>query len=144
MRSVTQKVVCYVIREDQLLVFTHDDLPLTIAGVQVPAGSVQHGETLEAAARRELVEETGLCAKSLRYLGSQPYDLRPMRDEIAVRHYFHAEVTQYPSEERWSCVESDPSDTGAPIPWTCWWLQLRHAHVLAGGFGAFVGEAIFS
>ncbi|MFQ6486081.1 NUDIX hydrolase [Brachybacterium epidermidis] len=142
MSRVSQKVVCYVVQRDKLLVFTHDELPLTVTGVQVPAGSVERGETLEDAARRELEEETGLHASKLRYLGSQEYDLRPMREECAVRHYFRAEVDEYPAEERWSAAEIDPSAGGAPVPWTCWWLPLQDAHVLAGGFGALIGRAL--
>ena len=78
---MTQKAVVYVIKDGKLLVFTHDGLPLTRTGVQVPAGTVKLGETVEAAACRELHEETGLHAVAVYYIGSQKYDLRPARDE---------------------------------------------------------------
>lgn len=38
---VVRKVVGYVVREDKLLVFTHDDIPLEVTGVQVPAGTMR-------------------------------------------------------------------------------------------------------
>nr|WP_260853358.1 NUDIX hydrolase [Corynebacterium glyciniphilum] len=139
---MTQKAVVYVIKDGRLLVFTHDGLPLTRTGVQVPAGTVKPGETLEAAARRELHEETGLHAAAVSYIGSQEYDLRPARDERAVRHYFRADVQSYPTHDSWSAGEDDPSGGGAPVSWTCWWLPLENAHVLCAGFGVLIGEAV--
>jgi 8-oxo-dGTP diphosphatase len=62
--KVTSKVIVYITRErggeTQLLVFEHADHPE--AGVQVPKGTVEPGETIEHAARREVREETGLTA----------------------------------------------------------------------------------
>ena len=37
------------------------------------AGFVETGETLEEAAKREALEETGIKIKNLRYFGSQPW-----------------------------------------------------------------------
>jgi 8-oxo-dGTP pyrophosphatase MutT (NUDIX family) len=59
---VRQRVLAYVTRErggrKELLVFEHRDHP--DAGVQVPAGRVDPGESLEQCLRRELREEAGL------------------------------------------------------------------------------------
>ncbi|MBU1880260.1 MAG: NUDIX domain-containing protein, partial [Chloroflexi bacterium] len=53
----------------ELLLFQHP-----YAGVQVPAGTVEDGETPAQAALREAAEETGLALSDLstgRYLGSE-------------------------------------------------------------------------
>lgn len=56
--TVRRRVVVYVEREDGLLVFEHRDQPE--AGTQVPAGGVEEGESVGAAANREVREETGV------------------------------------------------------------------------------------
>jgi ADP-ribose pyrophosphatase YjhB (NUDIX family) len=59
---VQQKVLAYVVRPTasrwQLLVFRHTGDPE--AGVQVPAGTVEENEVVEAALWRERFEESGL------------------------------------------------------------------------------------
>ena len=136
------KVACYVVHEGHLLVFTHDEMPMTVTGVQIPAGSVEPGESPEDAAVRELFEETGRHGQVVRCLGIQRYDLRPTRDEVAVRHYFQMRMTAADVAERWTAGESNPSHGGAGTSWTCWWIPLTDAHVLAAGFGALLGSML--
>ena len=59
MNKVVQKVTAFIVRErhgiKELLVFKHPT-----AGIQIPAGTVEMGEDLETAVKREVYEETGL------------------------------------------------------------------------------------
>lgn len=64
------RVVCYITRgRTELLVFEHDD-PGLEAGLQVVAGGIEPGETLEQAAVRETWEEAGLKLENPRSLGT--------------------------------------------------------------------------
>lgn len=85
-----EKVLVYVTRGTDLLVLEHTaDYP--DAGVQVPAGGVEPGESPEAAATRELFEETGIQTRLPPiYLQScwWPNPDAPSR----IRHYYWVEV----------------------------------------------------
>ncbi|MCC9176002.1 NUDIX domain-containing protein [Arthrobacter sp. zg-Y179] len=135
-----RKVVCYAVQQDHLLVFTHKGVPLEVTGVQVPAGTIRPGEEPADAAVRELQEETRLPGKVSAYLGESRYDLRPMRHETAARHFFSMEVPSMDPAARWDAGEPDPEHGGPPAAWTCWWMPLAQAHVLAAGLGANLGE----
>ena len=72
-----QKVVIYCVQEQKLLVFKHVDYSFEEVGIQVPAGSIREEETPEAAALRELQEETGKqCFVMLNYMtgNTSPHD----------------------------------------------------------------------
>jgi len=135
-RRTVQKVVAYVVHDGRVLVFTHDDVPLELAGVQVPAGTIESGETPELAVVREVREETGLATRIVRALGVERYDVWPSKPEIHERHFFQLEVIDPAIPERWAAGEDSPSEGAAHEAWTCWWLPLEHAHVLAAGFGS--------
>jgi 8-oxo-dGTP pyrophosphatase MutT (NUDIX family) len=134
-----RKVLAYVTRGDDLLVFHHRDVPLTEAGVQVPAGTVRAGEGLEAAAIREVVEETGREDLTLlRYLGTALYDVRPARDEIHERHFFSFAATpEAPDAWLWDELHDGLQP---PTTFCFWWTPLTRAHVLAAGMGSLVSR----
>lgn len=66
-------VMMLVTHRDRLLLAQHKGRPAKMWSTL--AGFVEPGESLEDAVRRELREETGLGARSLRYFGSQPWPL---------------------------------------------------------------------
>ena len=78
--EIIEKVTAFVTREwegeRQLLLFQHPN-----AGVQIPAGTVEKGESPEQAVLREAAEETGLTGFSiLRYLGCAERELHARPD----------------------------------------------------------------
>jgi 8-oxo-dGTP pyrophosphatase MutT (NUDIX family) len=137
--SIVEKAVCYVIAEGHLLVFTHDDVDILVTGVQVPAGTVEEDETPAQAAARELLEETGLQGTVTQSLGTELYDLSPAREEVARRHFFQLKVVDADVRAVWRGGEDDPATGNSPGSWTCRWIPLTQAHVLAGGLGARLG-----
>lgn len=141
-RQLVRKAVGYVVRGGRLLVLAHDDVPLTVTGVQVPAGTIEDGETPEDAVVREVREETGLPVRIVRALGVQHYDVWPAKPEIHERHFFHLEPLDADVPVRWSAGEDHPSDGASPRRWTCWWMPLDQAHVLCAGFGAQLGRLV--
>lgn len=121
MAETIKKVVAYVTRGDALLVFTHRDVPE--AGVQVPAGTVEDGETLDTAVLREVHEETGLPPTALRiasYLGYRPWQAGPYCHD---RHFFHLVLTGA-APDTWIHYETS-GGTVAPIAFAFYWVKLN-------------------
>lgn len=138
-RRRVSKVVAYVVDHDKLLVFTHDDVPVEVAGVQVPAGTIEPGENPADAVVREVREETGIETRVVRNLGLEQHDVWPSRAELHERRFFLLEPASEVVPERWTAGEEHPGDGGSRRSWTCWWIPLKQAHMLCAGFGAKLG-----
>lgn len=130
-----EKVVCYVTRSRgaslDLLVFDHRDDPE--AGTQVPAGTVDPGEAPDAAADRELFEETGL--RDLPRLGMLDARgwMNPASGNLHLRRVYHYHAEAAP--DAWDHVATGSSDENGKV-FRCRWLPIEEARrVLAGGFG---------
>lgn len=135
-----EKVVCYVIRDRRLLVFRHLDQPWDLSGLQVPAGSIERGESPEAAAIREATEETGLDRlRVVRKLGELDYDMAPYRSEVHHRHVIQLELDGE-APELWVSYENDAGDGSPPMRLECYWIPLTQGHVLSAGQGALLSR----
>ncbi|MEV0457123.1 NUDIX hydrolase [Catellatospora methionotrophica] len=137
------KVVAYIVRDGRVVVFAHGDHDtLALAGIQVPAGTVQPGELPEDAVLREAYEETALPGLRLvRYLGVGEYDGRPSTDAVHVRHFYELAVDADEVPEHWTAYETGDG-AHEPIRFDLSWLPLDRAHVLAFGQGSHLARLL--
>jgi ADP-ribose pyrophosphatase YjhB (NUDIX family) len=123
MTKTIEKVAAYITWANRLLVFRQPHAPE--AGVQVPAGTVEDGELLEAAVLREAQEETGLKELTIvSYLGQQEYQMRDAHERplLVRRHFFHLRLSGE-APERWQHLEMTPSGgVEDPILFELWWV----------------------
>lgn len=68
-KSPSVTVDCVVFDDSDRLLLIRRKHPPFAGQFALPGGFVDYGETTEAAARRELLEETGLVARDLRLVG---------------------------------------------------------------------------
>jgi 8-oxo-dGTP diphosphatase len=137
----SEKVVAYIVCDGRVLVFFHEDdeNPLFESGLQVPAGTLEEGESPEEGVLREANEETGLSSlRVVRYLGDGEYDMRPYAGAVHHRHFFHL-TTDDPVVEDWGHVERG-SGHDTPRRFRFSWLPISRGHVLAAGLGAMLGR----
>jgi 8-oxo-dGTP pyrophosphatase MutT (NUDIX family) len=141
--SVQEKVVAYITRGMDLLVFRHTEFPE--AGIQVPAGSVEPGESLRSAVLREAYEESGLASlQACTYLGSLDPVVGSSCEPAAYRlHFFHLPY-HGKTPPRWRHHEALPSDgSDGPIEFEFHWVRLPDGvPELTGGQGAFLAYLI--
>ena len=102
MNKVVQKVTAFIVREKdgvkELLVFKHPT-----AGIQIPAGTVEVGEDIETAVKREVYEETGLQFVEIEnYLGCFENELENNQRIIAetTQVYIEPNLTAIPYKRK--------------------------------------------
>lgn len=130
------KVLAYLLRwrlgRRQVLVFEHRDYP--DAGLQVPAGTVEPGEAIEAALWREIREECGLEPERLgaarRLTGAYEAEWDQQR------HVFAIEAGDA-LPDRWThTVGGRGEDKG--MVFNYYWLDVTPSLRLAGGQEEFL------
>ena len=118
------KALAYITHSNSLLILKHPDHPE--AGIQVPAGSVEFGESPRSGALREAFEETGLRnLRLVRFLGLVRFDRLPI-DHVPGFHnrwFFHLACDEKPAEV-WQHYEMTPSDGTAPVCFEFSWVEL--------------------
>jgi ADP-ribose pyrophosphatase YjhB (NUDIX family) len=118
---IRRRVVAYVTREldgrMELLTIEAEKYPEE--GVQVPAGRIDHWETLEEGLRRELAEETGLTdARIVRELP----DFECTYRTYSHNHAFHL-ITEEETPDAWEHrIRGEGADSG--LIHLCRWLPL--------------------
>ncbi len=134
MRKV-EKVLAYLVRGTDVLVFEHVGMPE--AGIQVPAGTVEYGESAEAALLREVAEETGVLLRdSGKCLGRFPW-YREDRNEQHYRNVFRIDAPTGLADTWDHLPRGGGEEQG--LVFRCFWMPIERARKdLAADQGAYL------
>lgn len=140
-----RKAFAYIVHDDQIVLLYHPDHPE--AGIQVPAGTMEAGETPEVAVLREAFEETGLRGlRIVRYLGRTRIDMRPWgRQEWHDRWFFQLALSlplPPTHSDTWERIEDDPADGGPPVRFLLRWIPLCAMPSLIGGHDRYIDDIV--
>ena len=131
MSEIVQKVTAFIIRErngiKELLVFKHPT-----AGIQIPAGTVEAGEDLETAVKREVYEETGLQSVEIEdYLGC-------FENELEDNERIIAETTEVYSEPNLTAIPYKRKlSKGLTVDYHFTWADFTHVSYIEYEYDQF-------
>jgi 8-oxo-dGTP pyrophosphatase MutT (NUDIX family) len=136
------KAYVYVLQDEKVLVFRQPDHPE--AGLQVPGGTIDRGESPHTAARRELEEETRVTvARVPTPVSVGQWSMEPYRDEIQDRHFFVLHDRGEFPRQRW--IGGEPPVTGRTVgvSFQFEWIPSSEARfLLVAGQGAALGNVL--
>lgn len=137
--TTARKVVAYITHGARLLLLSHPES--AEAGIQVPAGTLEPGESAAAGVLREATEETGLTDLALgRFLGRHCSELTTAdgRALTVERLFYHVRCLHPSPPARWRHIERYGSDGGQHLFELYWAAYPDEVPALAGGFGRFL------
>lgn len=126
---IKKKSLAYITFDSLLLVFRQPDFPK--AGIQVPKGTIEEGDTPEETIVREIEEETGIIyeEKPL-FIGETTVNLTKYFPSINEhRFYFHCPLFSKPADE-WEHYENHATGKDVPILFSFFWIPLHDAKSL--------------
>ncbi|WP_324728400.1 NUDIX domain-containing protein [Lysinibacillus fusiformis] len=101
--QVVEKAFGYITREHgeqiQVLVFEQNTVG---AGIQVPKGTIEEGETPLEAVKREMLEETGLTTLVVQGLIAQDYFNHP--SGVLQKRYFYHLTISGETKDTWNII----------------------------------------
>jgi len=132
--QVVEKAFGYITREHeeqmQVLVFEQTTVG---AGIQVPKGTVEEGETPLEAVKREMLEETGLTTLIVQGLIAQDYFNHPS-GVLQKRYIYH--LTSDETREAWQHYPTGMNE--ADLLFSFYWISAEEDTMLAKGHGDYL------
>ncbi|OEC00679.1 DNA mismatch repair protein MutT [Lysinibacillus sphaericus] len=132
--QVLEKAFGYITRKYddriQVLVFEQNTEG---AGIQIPKGTIEDGETPLEAVIREMVEETGLTNLEVQGLIAQDY-AEHYSGALQKRYFFH--LTSNELQHTW---QHNPTGLNeGNLQFTFYWIEKEHDVELAKGHGDYL------
>jgi 8-oxo-dGTP pyrophosphatase MutT (NUDIX family) len=133
--QVVEKAFGYITREHkeqiQVLVFEQNTIG---AGIQVPKGTVEDGETPLEAVKREMLEETGLTSLVVQGLIAQDYFNHP--SGVLQKRYFYHLTTKEETSDSWQHYPTGGNEED--LLFSFYWIVVEQDALLAKGHGDYL------
>ncbi|KGA80909.1 NUDIX hydrolase [Lysinibacillus fusiformis] len=133
--QVIEKAFGYITREHgeqiQVLVFEQNTVG---AGIQVPKGTIEEGETPLEAVKREMLEETGLTTLVVQGLIAQDYFNHP--SGVLQKRYFYHLTISGETKDTWQHYPTGLNE--ADLLFSFYWISAEQDTLLAKGHGDYL------